>query len=89
MQLAFVPFAVMLVNYIFALPGYVYLNAVGGTGKTKVTFLIQMTTTVAYLAYLSWLSFCTQASLAVYLTAEYLFVILLALQSIVYLKIKY
>lgn len=38
-QLAFAPFVVMLLNYTFALPGYVYLNAVGGTGKTQMTFL--------------------------------------------------
>ena len=88
-QLASVPFTVMLLNYTFALPGYVYLNAVGGTGKTRITFLFQTTTTVAYLAYLYWLSFCTDSSLAVYLTAEYLFVILLALQSILYLKSKH
>lgn len=88
-QLAFVPFIVMLLNYTFALPGYVYLNAVGGTGKTQVTFLFQVTTTAVYLVYLYWLSFCTQSSLAVYLTAEYLFVILLALQSIIYLKSKH
>lgn len=37
-QLAFAPFVVMLLNYTFALPGYVYLNAVGGTGKTQMTF---------------------------------------------------
>ena len=88
-QLAFVPFIVMLLNYTFALPGYVYLNAVGGIGKTKITFLFQLTTSIAYLAYLYWLSFCIQVSLAVYLTAEYLFVILLALQSIIYLKSKH
>lgn len=87
-QLASVPFIVMLLNYTFALPGYVYLNAVAGTGDTKITFLFQATTTVAYLMYLYWLSFCTQASLAVYLTAEYLFVILLGAQSILYLKYK-
>ena len=88
-QLAFAPFVVMLLNYTFALPGYVYLNAVGGTGETKITFLFQVTTTIAYLAYLYWLSFYIQASLSVYLTAEYLFVILLALQSIIYLKSKH
>lgn len=87
-QLAFTPFVVMLLNYTFALPGYVYLNAVGGTGKTRINFLFQVITTVVYLADLYWLSFCTQAPLAVYLTAEYLFVILLALQSIIYLKSK-
>lgn len=37
-QLAFVPLAVMLLNYTFALPGYVWLNAVGGIGKTRTTF---------------------------------------------------
>lgn len=88
-ELAFAPFVVMLLNYTFALPGYVYLNAVGGTGKTKITFLFQVTTTCAYLVYLYWLSFCIKASLSLYLTAEYLFVILLALQSIIYLKSKH
>ena len=88
-QLAFVPFIVMLFNYTFALPDYVYLNSVGGTGKTKITFLFQVTTTFVYLTYLFLLSFYTQVSLAVYLTAEYLFVILLAVQSIIYLKYKH
>ena len=55
---AFIPFVVTLLNYTFALPGYVYLSA------------------------------CTHASLAIYLTAEYLFVILLALQSVFYLRSK-
>ena len=88
-ELAFAPFVVMLLNYTFALPGYVYLNAVGGTGQTKITFLFQVTTTCLYLVYLYWLSFCIEASLPLYLTAEYLFVILLALQSIFYLKSKH
>lgn len=78
----------MLLNYTFALPGYVYLNAVSGTGKTKTTFIFQVTTTVVYLLYLHWLSECTNVSLAVYFSAEYLFVLLLALQSIIYLKYK-
>lgn len=88
-QLAFTPFIVMLLNYTFALPGYVYLNAVGGIGNTRMTFIFQVTTTVIYLAYLYWLSYYTEASLAIYLTAEYLFVILLGLQSVIYLKLKH
>ena len=88
-ELAFAPFVVMLLNYTFALPGYVYLNAVGGTGRTKITFLFQVTTTCVYLVYLYGLSSCIDASLSLYLTAEYLFVILLALQSIIYLKSKH
>lgn len=88
-HLAFAPFAVMLLNYTFALPGYVYLNAVGGTGNTQITFIFQLTTSAVYLCYLYWLSYCTKASLTIYLTAEYLFVILLGLQSVIYLKLKH
>lgn len=88
-ELAIIPFIVMLLNYTFALPGYIYLNAVGGTGRTKTTFVIQATTTVIYLIYLYELSYHIKPTLAIYLTAEYLFVILLATQSIVYLKRKH
>lgn len=86
---AFIPFVVMLLNYTFALPGYVYLNAVSGTGKTRTSFIFQLSTTVIYLIYLYGLSYCKASSLAVYLTAEYVFVILLAAQSLIYLKIKH
>lgn len=89
MQLALVPYLVMLLNYTFALPGYVYINAVTGTGKTRVAFVFQLTTILVYLLYLYWLSYCTDVSLAVSLTAEYLFVILLAVQSVIYLKRKH
>lgn len=87
-RLAFAPFVVMLLNYIFAVPGFVYLNAVGGTGKTRITFVFQVTTTCIYLTYLYGLSNYTHAPLAVYMASEYLFVILLAVQSIIYLKKK-
>ena len=85
-QSAVAPLVVTLLNYSFALPGYVYLNAVGGTGKTKITFIFQATATGIYLIYLYGLNNSTNTTLTLYLTAEYLFVILLALQSIVYLK---
>ena len=31
----------LLLNYIFAVPGYVYISAVTGTGKTKIAFIFQ------------------------------------------------
>lgn len=88
-QQALVPFMVMLLNYVFALPGYVYIHAVTGTGHTRIAFIFQLTTMLVYLLWLYWLSCCTKASLTIYLTAEYLFVILLAVQSIIYLKRKH
>lgn len=88
-QQVLVPFTVMLLNYVFALPGYVYMNAVMGTGHTRVAFIFQLTTIVVYLLWLCRLSCCTGGSLAIYLSAEYIFVILLAVQSIIYLKRKH
>lgn len=79
---------VRLFNYVFAVPGYVYISAVSGTGKTKTAFIFQATTIVVYLIYLYWLSNCAHAPLAVYMTTEYLFVIMLGVQSVIYLKKK-
>ena len=87
-KLAFYPFIVMLLNYTFALPGYVYINAVTGTGKTQLAFIFQLTTILVYLIYLYLLSEYFHASLTGYMTAEYLFVILLGIQSAIYLKKK-
>ena len=87
-QTAWLPFVVMLLNYVFALPGYVYMNAVTGTGATRTAFIFQTTTIAAYLLYLWELSHWG-VPLAVYWTVEYLFVIGLGVQSFTYLKYKH
>lgn len=87
MQAALQPFIVMLLNYFFALPGYVYLNAVTGTGATRAVFVFQMTTTIIYLFSL-WTLCHYHVPLAAYWAVEYLFVILLGTQSVIYLKYK-
>ena len=86
-QAAWPPFVIMLLNYVFALPGYVYMNAVTGTGATRTTFIFQTVTIIAYLSYLWGISHW-DVPLAVYWTVEYLFVICLGLQSVIYLKLK-
>ena len=78
----------MLLNYAFALPGYVYINAVTGTRKDEARLYLPVNHILVYLIYLYLLSECFHASLTVYMTAEYLFVILLGMQSIIYLKRK-
>ena len=87
-QTAWLPFVVMLLNYVLALPGYVYMNAVTGTGATRIAFIFQATTIAAYLLYLWGLSHW-DVPLAVYWTVEYLFVIGLGVQSVIYLKYKH
>ncbi|WP_370757858.1 MATE family efflux transporter [Coprobacter secundus] len=87
-QTAQLPFTVMVLNYFFALPGYVYMNAVTGAGATRTVFLFQVSTTIAYLFCL-WELSCWTVPLAAYWSVEYLFVILLGMQSIIYLKHKF
>ena len=72
MQIAQLPFIVALLNYAFALPGYVYMNAVTGTGATRTTFIFQAVTIIAYQIYL-WTISNFSTSLSVYWTAEYLY----------------
>lgn len=88
MQTAWLPYVVMLQNYVFALPGYVYMNAVMGTGATRTAFIFQATTIAVYLFYL-WKLSHWDVSLAVYWTVEYLFVIGFEVQSVIYLKYKH
>ena len=87
LQIAQLPFTVALLNYAFALPGYVYMNAVTGTGATRTTFIFQTVIIIAYQIYLWAISYFS-TSLSIYWTAEYLYVILLGGLSIIYLKCK-
>ena len=87
-QVAWLPFMVMLLNYFFALPGYVYLNAATGTGATRTVFVFQLTTTIVYLFCLWGLSH-RNVPLAAYWAVEYLFVLGLGVQSVIYLKYKH
>ncbi|WP_303180336.1 MATE family efflux transporter [uncultured Butyricimonas sp.] len=87
-EIASTPFIVMLLNYLFAIPGFVYISALTGTGDTRTAFIFQVTTIIVYLIYLYVLSYCFTTPLAVYLTAEYLFVAMLGIQSYIYLKRK-
>ena len=82
---ALLPFLVMLSTYILSVPAYTFCNAVIGTGKTKTAFGFQMITIGTYLAYLGFLS-QTKVPLAVFWTAEQLYVAMLWMLSAAYLK---
>ena len=87
-EIASTPFIVMLLNDLFAVPGFVYISALTGTGDTRTAFIFQVTTIIVYLIYLYVLSYCFTTPLAIYLTAEYVFVAMLGIQSYIYLKRK-
>lgn len=83
---AFWPMVVMLLNYFLAVPAYVYMNAVTGTGNTKAGFIFQVITIVFYLIYLYVISSCLHVPLAIYWTTEHFYVILLFVFSLFYMK---
>ncbi len=83
---AFYPFWVMLSTFILSVPAYTYCNTVIGTGNTKIAFLFQMINIMIYLSYLFALSRIPDIPLAVYWTAEQLYVILLFALSYIYLR---
>lgn len=83
---AFYPFCVMLSTFIISVPAYTYCNTVIGTGNTKMAFIFQMINITVYLAYLFMLSSLRNIPLAMYWTAEQLYVIVLLALSLWYLK---
>lgn len=83
---AFYPFCVMLSTFIISVPAYTYCNTVIGTGNTKVAFIFQMINITIYLAYLFLLSRTEGIPLAMYWTSEQLYVIVLLVLSLLYLK---
>ncbi|WP_106829774.1 MATE family efflux transporter [Parabacteroides pacaensis] len=85
-QTAFYPLCVMLSTFIISVPAYTYCNTVIGTGNTKIAFLFQMINITIYLFYLFILSRSPHIPLAVYWTAEQLYVLVLWGLSLAYLK---
>jgi len=85
-QTAFYPFCIMLSTFIISVPAYTYCNTVIGTGNTQIAFLFQVITIVTYLLYLFLLSRTPGIPLGTYWTAEQLYVLLLLVLSLLYLK---
>ncbi len=83
---AFYPFCVMLSTFMFSVPAYTYVNAVIGTGNTKIAFLFQLINIAVYLCYLFILAQAQNIPLAAYWTAEQLYVLVLWALSYAYLK---
>jgi len=83
---AFYPFCVMLSTFIISVPAYIHCNTVIGTGNTRIAFIFQMINITIYLIYLFILSRSSNIPLAVYWTAEQLYVLVLLGLSFTYLK---
>ena len=85
-QSAFWPFVVGVSVFIPGLSGFVYLNAVSGTGNTRFAFVIQAITIILYMVYLWIISTFFTAPLAIYTAIEHLFVVSLLIMSAIYMK---
>lgn len=65
--------------------GFVFLNAVSGTGKTQVTFVIEIGALAVYFGILYYITHIIQTSIAVVWTVEIIYAFLLGLISFLYL----
>lgn len=86
---AFWPFSVMLFNYFLSVPAHIYCNAVMGTGRTRTAFVFELITVIVYLAYLFLVLVWFDAPLAVYWTAELLYVYCLFVLCYWFMKMRY
>lgn len=86
---AFWPFTIMLFNYFLSVPAHIYCNAVMGTGGTRKAFVFELITVIVYLSYLFLVLVHFDAPLAVYWTAELLYVSCLFVLSFWYMKVRY
>ena len=66
--------------------GFILFNAVSGTGKTKITFLIECIIITVYLFATYYLTNVIKASIQIVWSLEYLYAILLSFISYAYLK---
>ncbi len=85
-ETAFVPMCVMLSTFLISVPAYTWCNTVIGTGKTRAAFIIQMVTIAVYLVYLFALTRLPDIPLALYWTAEQLYVLVMLGLSIWWLR---
>lgn len=85
-ETAFYPFCVMLSTFLLSVPAYTYCNTVIGTGNTRLAFIFQMVNITLYLLYLFVLYNSEGIPLAVYWTAEQLYVVVLLVLSFGYVK---
>ncbi len=83
---AFYPLCVMLSTFLICVPSYTCCNTVIGTGNTRAAFIIQIITITVYLGYLFMLSRSPNIPLAVYWTAEQLYVLMIMGLSLLWLK---
>ncbi len=86
---AFAPFCVMLSTFLISGPAYTWCNTVIGTGATRTAFVIQMVNISIYLTYLFTLSRSSGIPLWVYWTSEQLYVLLLLVLSLWWLRVLY
>lgn len=77
---------VMLVSYLFGIPAFVYFLAIAGTGNTKVTFWIEISVLVLYIAFTYLFAIHLRADVAVTWSVETIYCMALLLLSYAYMK---
>ncbi|MEG2177931.1 MAG: MATE family efflux transporter [Bacteroidales bacterium] len=85
-QQSFAPTLVVLVACFIMGSAQIYFHVIMGCGKTKIGFGIEVITLLSYLAYMYWATQIAHLSIALVWTSEWVYVSILLLLSILYLR---
>lgn len=77
---------VMLLLYIINVPAYVFFLAVSGTGNTKHAFLIELSATMLYTAYVIVIAVWLKADIALCWTSDGVYALVLLVLALLYLR---
>jgi len=77
---------VMASSYFLSTPGFVYFNAISGTGNTRSAMLLELGALVVYMAYVFYIVVYRSADVAICWTSEHVYGGMLFLLSFWYLK---
>jgi putative MATE family efflux protein len=77
---------VMASSYLIATPGYVYFNAISGSGNTRHALLLEFVALFVYTAYILYVVVYRRADVALCWTAEHVYGILMFVLAYWYLK---
>ncbi|MDR0893861.1 MAG: MATE family efflux transporter [Prevotellaceae bacterium] len=77
---------VMSLSYLLQVPANIYFQAVSGTGNTRIAFVLELSTLVIYVMYITYIILYLRVDVACCWTAEYVYTIFILLFCYTYMR---
>lgn len=85
---SFIPSLIVVSATYASVWAQLYFNSIIGKGKTGVAFIIELATLAAYIGYSAYTILYLKSSVAVAFTSEFVYVLLLGIVSVLYIRFK-